>query len=201
MGKGDGNIIKNSLPDDGFPIVESSNFRKDYLYGSLEIPILSNINFKIKEDCLSVEDPSCSGKNTPANHVGYHVGCFGCTKGYVVSGNDLNRTPYKELVDLFVDHWDMKRWFFHLFRTPHLNSLENTVYLTLDDSRIGIDPKRVSKELLEIMELSDYKHYRSRNFSRNKFQEISIAHALSNDPAILFLEETIETLDPTTKEA
>lgn len=180
MGKGDENIIKNSLPEDGFSIVESSNVGKDYLFGSLEIPVLSNVNLKIeREDCLSIENPSCSGKNTPVNHIG----CFGCTKGYVVRRNGLNRVPYQE----FVNHWDMKKWFFQFFNhTPYLIALENTLCSTFKDSRTGIDPKKFSKELLEVMELQDCMHYKSRNFSRNKFQEISIVRSRINYPAILF---------------
>jgi putative ABC transport system ATP-binding protein len=173
LGKGDGNIIKNSLPDDGFPIVESSNVRKDYLFGSLKIPILSNVNLKNeREDCRSIENPSCSGKNTPVNHIG----CFGFTKGYVVRGNDLNRVPYQE----FVNHWNMKKWFFQFFNhTPYLTALENTLCSTVEDSRTGIDPNRLLEEIFEVVELPDCMHYRSRNPSRNKFQEISIARALS----------------------
>ena len=55
------NINKNSLPDDGLPIVEVSNVRKTYVLGNLEIPVLSDINLKIERgEFLAIFGPSGS---------------------------------------------------------------------------------------------------------------------------------------------
>jgi len=43
------NINKNSLPEGGLPIVEVSNVRKSYVLGGLEVPVLSDVNLKIKK--------------------------------------------------------------------------------------------------------------------------------------------------------
>lgn len=57
------NINKNSLPEDGLPIVEVSNVRKSYVPGSLEIPVLSGIDLKIgRGEFLATMGPSGSGK-------------------------------------------------------------------------------------------------------------------------------------------
>lgn len=46
------NIIKNSLPEGGFSIVEVSNVRKSYVLRSLEISVLSDINLKTERGKL-----------------------------------------------------------------------------------------------------------------------------------------------------
>jgi hypothetical protein len=47
LGKGDVNINIDSVPVEKPPIVEVSNVRKSYLLGSLEVPVLSNINVHV----------------------------------------------------------------------------------------------------------------------------------------------------------
>ena len=85
------NINKNSLPEVGLHIVELSNVRKSYVLGSLEIPVISDVNLKIeKGEFLAIMGPSGSGKSTLVNFIG----CLDRpTEGHVLvrGKRDLNR--------------------------------------------------------------------------------------------------------------
>ncbi|MGA9188488.1 MAG: ABC transporter ATP-binding protein [Methanosarcina sp.] len=179
-------INKNSLPEDGLHIVEVSNVRKSYVPGSLEIPVLSGINLKIERgEFLTIMGPSGSGKSTLVNLIG----CLDRpTEGQVlVRGGDLNKMSDEELARVR----GLEIGF--VFQTFNLVSrriaFENVLFPTFANSRISIDPRKRTKELLEIMGLHDRMHHKPGEFSGGQSQRVSIARALINDPAILLADE------------
>ena len=186
LGKGDVNINKNSLPEDGLPIVEVSNVRKSYVLGSLEIPVLSGINLKIERgEFLTIMGPSGSGKSTLVNLIG----CLDRpTEGQVlVRGRDLNKMSDEELARVRGLEIGFVFQTFNL--VSRLTAFENILFPTFANSRISIDPRKRTKELLEIMGLHDRMHHKPGEFSGGKSQRVSIARALINDPAILLADE------------
>jgi putative ABC transport system ATP-binding protein len=193
LGKGDVNINKNSLPESGLLIVEVSNVRKSYVIGSLEIPVISDINLKIgREGFLAIKGLSGSGKGTLMNLIG----CLDKpTEEHVpVRGRDLNRMSDEELTRL--RELDIGFVFQTFNLVPRLTVLENVLLPAFVNSRTGIDPKRHARELLEIMGLHDRMHHRPGELSGDQSQRVSIARALINDPAILLRTSRPETLTP-----
>lgn len=189
------NINKNSLPEDGLPVVEVSNVRKTYVLGSLEIPVLSDVNLKIERgEFLAIMGPSGSGKSTLVNLIG----CLDRpTEGQVlVKGRDLNRMSDQELARLRGLEIGFVFQTFNL--VPRLTALENVLLPTFANSRAGIDPKRRAKELLEIMGLHDRMYHRPGELSGGQAQRVSIARALINDPTILLADEPTGNLDSRT---
>ena len=189
------NISKISLPEDRFPIIEVSNVRKTYVLGSLEIPVLSDVNLKIERgEFLAIMGPSGSGKSTLVNLIG----CLDRpTQGQVlVRGRDLNRMSDQELARLRGLEIGFVFQTFNL--VPRLTALENVLLPTFANSRTSIDPRRRARELLEIMGLHERMHHRPGELSGGQSQRVSIARALINDPAILLADEPTGNLDSRT---
>lgn len=192
MGKGDVNIIKNSLPEDGFSIVGVSNVRKSYVLGGLEIHALSDVNIKIeRKEFLAIKSPSSSGKSTSVNLVG----CLGrYTEGHtLVRYMDLNRMSDPE----FANFRDLVIGFvFRRFNlAPRLTAIQNILLFTFASLRISIDPKKRARKPFEIMELHGHKHQRSRELSEGQSEEISITNTLISDNKILLEDKVIRVID------
>ncbi len=188
-------IINDSLPEGGFPIVELSNVRKSYLLGNLEVPVLSDINLKIGVgEFLAIMGPSGSGKSTLMNLIG----CLDRpTEGQVlIRGSDLQRMSDKELARL--RGLEIGFVFQNFNLVPRLTALENVLLPTFANSRISTDPVKRAKELLETMGLQDRMHHRPGELSGGQAQRVSIARALINDPAILLADEPTGNLDSRT---
>jgi len=189
------NINKNSLPEGGLPIVEVSNVRKSYVLGGLEVPVLSDVNLKIKKgEFLAIMGPSGSGKSTLVNLIG----CLDRpTEGQVlVRGKDLNIMSDEELARLRGLEIGFVFQTFNL--VPRLTALENVLLPTFANSRTSIDPEKRAKQLLEIMGLHDRMNHRPGELSGGQSQRVSIARALINDPAILLADEPTGNLDSRT---
>jgi len=189
------NINVNNLPANSLNIVEVSNVRKSYLLGSLEVPVLSDINLKIKKgEFLAIMGPSGSGKSTLMNIIG----CLDRpTEGQVfISGINLQSMSDYELACLR----GLKIGFvFQTFNLiPRLTAFENVLLPTFANSRINDDPRKRAKDLLEILGLKGRMHHKPGELSGGQAQRVSIARALINDPAILLADEPTGNLDSRT---
>lgn len=188
------NIIKNSLPEDGLQIIEISNVRKSYVLGSLEIPVLSDINLKTERgELLAMMDPSGSGKSTLVNLID----CLeGPTEGQtLLRGHGLNRMSDQELARLKGLGIDFVFQTFNL--VPRLTALENVLLPTFANSRISTDPMKYARELLEVMGIHNRMHHIPGELSGGQSQRVSIA-PLINDPAILLADEPTGNLNSRT---
>jgi len=188
-------IINNSLPEGRFPIVELSNVRKSYLLGSLEVPVLAEINLKINVgEFLAIMGPSGSGKSTLMNLIG----CLDRpTEGQVlIRGSNLQEMSDKELARL--RGLEIGFVFQNFNLVPRLTALENVLLPTFANSRTNADPLIRAKELLETMGLQDRMSHRPGELSGGQAQRVSIARALINDPAILLADEPTGNLDSRT---
>lgn len=196
LGKGDVNIIKNSLPEDGFPIVESSNVRKSYVLMSLEIPILSDVNFRIERgEFLVIKSSSSSEKSIPVNRIG----CLdGYTEGHaLLRETNINREPGQEFANL----WDLEIGFvFQCFNlVPRLNAIQNVLLSTFASLRNGSDPKKRAREPFEIVKPHGLTHQIPREFSEGHLGRDSTTHASISGPATFLANEPIGNLDPITR--
>lgn len=188
------NIIKNSLPEDGLLIIEISNVRKSYVLGSLEIPMLSDINLKTERgELLAMMGPSGSGKSTLVNLID----CLeGPTEGQILlRGHGLDRMSDQELAPLKGLGIDFVFQTFNL--VPRLTALENVLLPTFANPRISTDPMKYARGLLEVMEIHNRMHHIPGELSGGQFQMVSIAQ-LINDPAILLADEPTGNLNSRT---
>ena len=161
------NIIKNSLPEGGFSIVEVSNVRKSYVLRSLEISVLSDINLKTERGkLLAIMSPPGSGKSTLVNLID----CLDrpAEGQALVRKRDLNRMPNQELTRLRGLEIDFVFQSFNL--VPRLTALENVLLPTFANSRINIDSTKHATELLKVMGIHNHMHHRPGELSGRQFR-------------------------------
>jgi putative ABC transport system ATP-binding protein len=147
LGKGDVNITKNSLPEDGLPIVEDSNVRESYVPGSLENPVLSSINLKIERgEFLAIKGPSGSGKSTLVNLIG----CLDrpTEEQVLVRGRDLNKISDEELARVRELEIGFVFQTFNLI--SRLTAFENVLLPNFANLRISIDPRKRTKSFWKL---------------------------------------------------
>jgi ABC-type multidrug transport system ATPase subunit/ABC-type transport system involved in multi-copper enzyme maturation permease subunit len=83
-----------------------------------------------------------------------------------------------EQQDLYDDlsAWEYLQFFGRLYRVPH--------------------PERRARELLERLDLDEFRRLRARDFSRGMQQKLRLAQALLHAPELLVLDEPVSGLDP-----
>ncbi len=177
------------------PIIEVIDVKKSYTLGDLEVPILHDINLKVREgEFLAIMGPSGSGKSTLMNLIGF---LDRPTEGtIIIRGLDINKLSDKEVARLRGLEIGFIFQTFNLI--PRLTALENVELPTYANTRSGIDTHERAKELLKLVGLEDRMHHKPGELSGGQSQRVAIARALINDPAILLADEPTGNLDSKT---
>lgn len=150
--------------------------------------VLKNLNFVLEEDQhLAVLGESGSGKSTLL-HIIY--GLLDLPEGQVIWRNKLLGGPKQTLIP---GHEFMKLVAQEFDIMPYISVAENIgSYLTKQD--MEADEARIN-ELLEVVDLVDYKHVFVKNLSGGQKQRVALAKALANAPEILLLDEPFSHID------
>jgi len=177
------------------PVIEVIDVKKSYILGNLEVPILHDINLKVREgEFLAIMGPSGSGKSTLMNLIGF---LDRPTEGrIIIKGLDINKLSDKEVARLRGLEIGFIFQTFNLI--SRLTALENVELPTYANSRSGIDTHEGAKELLKNVGLGDRMHHKPGELSGGQSQRVAIARALINDPAILLADEPTGNLDSKT---
>ena len=177
------------------PIIEVIDVKKSYILGDVEVPILHDINLKVREgEFLAIMGPSGSGKSTLMNLIGF---LDRPTRGkIIIKGLDINKLSDKEVARLRGLEIGFIFQTFNLI--PRLTALENVELPTYANSRSGVNTHERAKELLRLVGLEDRMHHKPGELSGGQSQRVAIARALINDPAILLADEPTGNLDSKT---
>ncbi|MEW5794807.1 MAG: ABC transporter ATP-binding protein [Candidatus Zixiibacteriota bacterium] len=179
------------------PIVQIQGLFKSYYRGSLEIPVLHNINLDIPQgQFVTLMGPSGSGKTTLLNLI---AGIDKPTAGSLaVAGEDVTRLSEGALAKWRARHIGFIFQFYNLL--PVLTAFEN-VELPLLLTSLSRKARREHVETaLSIVGLSDrMKHY-PRQLSGGQEQRVAIARAIVSDPTLLLADEPTGDLDKTSAE-
>lgn len=177
------------------PVIEVLDLKKSYFLGDLEVPILHDINLKVREgEFLAIMGPSGSGKSTLMNLIGF---LDRPTEGrIIIKGMDINKLSDKEVARLRGLEIGFVFQTFNLI--PRLTALENVELPTYANTRSGVDAHERAKALLKLVGLEDRMHHKPGELSGGQSQRVAIARALINDPAILLADEPTGNLDSKT---
>lgn len=151
-------------------------------------PVLKNINFTLlKGDHLCVMGESGCGKSTLLKLI---YGLLDANKGSIfwnekeVLGPKFHLVPGMDFFKYVAQDFDLM---------PYTSVAENIGKFL---SRFyPEDSEKRTDELLELIEMSDFKNTKVKNLSGGQKQRVAIARALANEPELLLLDEPFGQID------
>ncbi len=148
--------------------------------------ILKNLSLDIKSgEFVTLLGPSGCGKTTTLRIIG---GFVNPDKGDIYFNNKrINDLPaYKREVNTIFQKYAL---------FPHLNVYENVAFGLRIQKKSEAETRKTVKEMLKMVNLSDYANRNINSLSGGQQQRIAIARALANHPKILLLDEPLGALD------
>jgi len=176
-------------------LIEMNDVEKTYLVGQIEVPALRGITLKIDaNEYVAIMGPSGSGKSTLMNILGcldspsrgtYYLGTQDVSS---FSDNRLSEVRNKKIGFVF-------QTFNLLPRATALHNVElPLIYMNVPPS----ERKRLAREALEQVGLSDRMKHKPSELSGGQRQRVAIARALVNKPSLILADEPTGNLDSKT---
>ena len=173
-------------------LLELKNIYKNYIQGTMEVPVLKDINLCVEEgEYVAIMGPSGSGKSTLMNIIG----CIDKpTSGtYLLDDVEIEKCKDKELSEVRNQKIGFVFQNFNLL--PRQSALDN-VALPLQYAKVLIKKrKQKAKEMLEMVDLADRVSFKPTQLSGGQKQRVAIARAMVADPKILLADEPTGALD------
>ena len=173
-------------------LLELKNIYKNYIQGTMEVPVLKDINLCVEEgEYVAIMGPSGSGKSTLMNIIG----CIDKpTSGtYLLDHVEIEKCKDKELSEVRNQKIGFVFQNFNLL--PRQSALDN-VALPLQYAKVPIKKrKQKAKEMLEMVDLADRVSFKPTQLSGGQKQRVAIARAMVADPKILLADEPTGALD------
>lgn len=173
-------------------ILESNHIYKDYVQGSMVVPVLKDVTLHVEEgEYVAIMGPSGSGKSTLMNIVG----CLDLpTKGeYRLDGVDVLLQKENELADIRLNKIGFVFQTFQLL--PRQTALENVALPLIYAGISKKERNRLAAEALDRVGLSDRLSFVPNQLSGGQKQRVAIARAMVNKPKILLADEPTGALD------
>ncbi|MEE0418452.1 MAG: ABC transporter ATP-binding protein [Lachnospiraceae bacterium] len=173
-------------------ILELDHIYKDYIQGSMVVPVLKDVTLHVEEgEYVAIMGPSGSGKSTLMNIIG----CLDRpTQGtYSLDGMDVLAEKDGDLAEVRLRKLGFVFQTFQLL--PRQSALEN---VALPLIYAGIPKKERNKKAAEALDrvgLSDRLEFVPNQLSGGQKQRVAIARAMVNHPKILLADEPTGALD------
>lgn len=174
------------------PIIEVHNLCKTYKMEDVDVPVLKNINLKIKKgEIIAVVGPSGCGKST----LLHLLGCLDrATKGKIlIEGRDVSKLSDDSLAKIRGGTIGFVFQFFYLL--PTLSSLKNVLLPTNFSGTSKDDIGKKARNLLEMVGIGNRENHLPSQLSGGERQRVAIARAMINDPEIILADEPTGNLD------
>ena len=173
-------------------LLELDHIYKDYIQGSMVVPVLKDINLHVDQgEYLAIMGPSGSGKSTLMNIIG----CLDKpTKGsFVLNGQDMLKLKESKMADVRLYNLGFVFQTFQLL--PKETAIEN-VALPLIYAKVARKERmRRAEAALTKVGLSDRLHFQPNQLSGGQMQRVAIARAIVNNPKLLLADEPTGALD------
>jgi iron(III) transport system ATP-binding protein len=157
-------------------------------FGYTEVPILESVSFEAKAgEHISIVGESGSGKTTLLKLL---YGVYDLNQGSIswkdtsILGPKFNLVVGTEFMKYVSQEFDLVPYF----------TVEETVGKHLSNFYLKKKAKRI-QELLEVVDLKDYRKTKITNLSGGQKQRVSIATALAKEPEIILLDEPFSHID------
>ena len=156
--------------------------------------VLKDIDFSVKKgEIVVVCGPSGSGKSTLIRCIN---GLEDIDDGVILVDNIDIHASKKNLKDI---RSEVGMVFQHFNLFPHLTILENiTLAQNLVKKRSKDDAKKIARDLLEKVKLSDKADSYPADLSGGQKQRVAIARSLAMKPKVILFDEPTSALDPET---
>ncbi|MEX0811055.1 MAG: ABC transporter ATP-binding protein [Chitinophagales bacterium] len=176
-------------------VIQLKDIHKNYQLGKLMIPALKSINLEIeRNEYVALMGPSGSGKSTMMNILG----CLDTASSgtYLLNGKDVSNLSEEQLAEIRNIEIGFVFQTFNLL--PRLNALENVELPMIYKGMGKKERKARSREVLDMVGLSDRMDHKPNELSGGQRQRVAIARALVNNPSIILADEPTGNLDSKT---
>lgn len=173
-------------------IIDMRNIDKGYMLGTEKVPVLKQINFKVKKgEFVAILGPSGSGKTTLMNMIG----CMDvCDAGeYYLEGQPIHAMPEKELGK--VRNKEIGFIFQNYQLIPTYNILQNIIMPLIVRGMTTEEAEKLCMPTIEMLGISHRLEHKPSELSGGQKQRASIARALVGQPALLLADEPTGALD------
>ena len=178
-------------------ILELKNIKMEFKSGDSILKILNNANFSLsKGESVALIGPSGCGKSTLLQIAAL---LETPTSGeIIINGKNALKLSDNEKTKLRRENLGFVYQFHNLL--PEFTALENVMIPQIIKGIEKSEAKRISKELLEQVELSHRISHFPKTLSGGEQQRVAIARALATKPKLIIADEPTGNLDPDTSE-
>jgi lipoprotein-releasing system ATP-binding protein len=175
------------------PILECVGLSKIYNDSTVNIEVLSNVNFQVQpSEIIAIVGNSGSGKSTLLHLLG---GLDKPTSGKVViNGSDLTSLSEIEKCHLRNRYLGFVYQFHHLL--PDFTAVENVCMPLLIANTAARIAREKAEHLLELVGLKERLQHKVNELSGGERQRVAIARALVINPLCVLADEPTGNLDP-----
>ncbi len=178
-------------------ILELKNIKMEFKSGDSILKVLNNANFSLsKGESVALIGPSGCGKSTLLQIAAL---LETPTSGeIIINGKNALKLSDNEKTKLRRENLGFVYQFHNLL--PEFTALENVMIPQIIKGIEKSEAKRISKELLEQVELSHRISHFPKTLSGGEQQRVAIARALATKPKLIIADEPTGNLDPDTSE-